>query len=163
MNPAAWRWLDHGTVAGQRIVGGSGNHDRQIEISARELARFGHLILNGGRWAGRQLVPEEWIREATAVQVPATLPNAWARGGGGGPGQYGYNWWRNAPGADGRLTWPGAPLDTFAASGHNNNRLIVLPAWQMVVVRLGLDQTDRRWSAEAQGEFLRLVGAALRH
>jgi hypothetical protein len=32
----------------------------------------------------------------------------------------------------------------------------------MVIVRLGLDQGDRKWTDEAQGEFLRLVGIALR-
>jgi CubicO group peptidase (beta-lactamase class C family) len=160
MNPAAWKWGDFGQVDGLRINGGSGNANKHIQISARELARLGHLFLNEGNWNGRQLIPRDWIRQATSVQVPATLTNAWPQSGIEGPGQYGFNWWRNAPGPDGILTWPGAPPDTFAASGHNNNTLFVIPSWRMVIVRLGLDQADRKWSAAAQGAFLRLVGEA---
>lgn len=160
MNPAAWRWGDFGAVDGLRVNGGAGNASRHVQISAREFARLGHLYLNGGNWAGRQLLAAAWVRAATSVQVPATTRNAWTESGIAGPGQYGFNWWRNAPGPDGRWTWPGAPEDVFAASGHNNNRLFVIPGWQLVIVRLGLDQADRRWSSEAQGEFLRRVGEA---
>ena len=45
-----------------------------IRVDALNLARFGHLFLNEGRWAGRQLVPAEWVRAATRPQVPADLP-----------------------------------------------------------------------------------------
>ncbi len=160
MNPAAWKWGDFGTVNGLRVNGGSGNANKHVQISARELARFGHLLLNHGQWNGRQLISAKWIRDATSVQVPASIPNAWTKSAIEGPGQYGFNWWRNAPGPDGRMTWPGAPADVFAASGHNNNKLFVIPSWRMVIVRLGLDQADRKWSDEAQGDFLRLVGTA---
>lgn len=160
MKAGAWKWGDFGQVEGQRVNGGSGNANQHIQISAREMARFGHLWLNNGQWNGRKLIPESWIRAATAVQVPASMTNAWTKSGIAGPGQYGFNWWRNAPGPDGRMTWPGAPADLFAASGHNNNKLYVIPSWRMIIVRLGLDQADRKWSNEAQGEFLRLVGEA---
>jgi CubicO group peptidase (beta-lactamase class C family) len=160
MNHAAWRWGDFGELDGLRINGGSGNGNKHVQISAREFARLGHLFLNEGNWNGRQLIAREWVRQATTVQVPAKLTNAWPRSGIEGPGQYGFNWWRNAPGPDGALTWPGAPPDTFAASGYNNNDLFVIPSWRMVIVRLGLDQADRKWSAEDQGEFLRLIGEA---
>jgi hypothetical protein len=160
MNPSAWKWGDFGLVNGLRVNGGSGNANRHIFISARELARLGHLFLNHGQWNGRALISKDWIRQATAVQVPAAVTNAWTKSGIAGPGQYGFNWWRNAPGPDGSLTWPGAPSDTFAASGHNNNKLFVIPSWRMVIARLGLDQADRKWSDAEQGEFLRLVGQA---
>ena len=160
MNPAAWKWGAFEMVDGMRVNGGSGNAGKHIQISARELARLGHLFLNEGKWNGRRLLSAEWIRQATSVQVPAKLTNAWPKSGIDGPGQYGFNWWRNAPGPEGKMTWPGAPADTFGASGHNNNKLYVIPSWRMVIVRLGLDQADRKWSDEAQGEFLRLVGEA---
>lgn len=161
MNPATWKWGDFGSVDGTRVNGGAGNGNKHIQISARELARLGHLFLNYGRWNNRQLISSNWVHEATAVQVAAGLSNAWPRSGIAGPGFYGYNWWRNANGPDGKMLWPGAPDDTFGASGHNNNKLFVIPSWGMVIVRLGLDQADRKWTDEAQGEFLRLVGTAI--
>jgi CubicO group peptidase (beta-lactamase class C family) len=160
MDPAAWRWGDFGVVEGVRVNGGSGNQGKHVQISARELARFGLLMLNEGRWKERQLLSAAWVRQATAVQVPANVSNAWTQSSIAGPGQYGFNWWRNAPGAEGGWTWPGAPAEVFAASGHNNNRMFVIPSWGTVIVRLGLDQSDRPWTHEAQGEFLRLVANA---
>jgi hypothetical protein len=55
----------------------------------------------------------------------------------------------------------GATPGTFAATGFNNNRMFVVPEWQMVVVRLGLDQLERPIAADTWGEFLRLIGSSL--
>jgi len=79
----------------------------------------------------------------------------------GGRGVYGLNWWVNDTGADGQRKWPGAPPSTFAASGYNNNDVFVIPEWNMVVVRLGLDEKDVKISDKVYGEFLRHIGLAL--
>jgi len=80
----------------------------------------------------------------------------------GGRGVYGLNWWVNGTGADGQRKWPGAPPSTFAASGYNNNNdVFVIPEWNMVVVRLGLDEKDVKISDKVYGEFLRHIGLAL--
>jgi hypothetical protein len=50
----------------------------------------------------------------------------------------------------------------FVATGWNNNRLYVIPKWQMVVVRLGLDQRDLRISDEVWSRFLGMIGEAQR-
>lgn len=163
INPAAWTWGDFGPVNGIRINGGAGNGGRHVQISARELARFGHLFLNNGRWSNRQIISSNWIKEASSVQVAANVTNAWPHSGIAGPGFYGFNWWRNANGPDGKMLWPGAPADAFGASGHNNNKLFVIPSWGIVIVRLGLDQGDRKWTDESQGEFLRLIGRAIQN
>jgi hypothetical protein len=49
------------------------------------------------------------------------------------------NWWVNGKGPDGKRRWPSAPEGTFAASGFNNNKCIIVPEWGMVIVRMGLD------------------------
>jgi hypothetical protein len=118
------------------------------------------LFLNDGRWNGRQLISSNWVRAATAVQVPAALTNAWTRSGIEGSGVYGFNWWCNGIQPDGQRPWPSAPPETFAALGHNNNKLIVIPPWRMVVVRLGLDQADRKIGDAALDGFLRRLGEA---
>jgi CubicO group peptidase (beta-lactamase class C family) len=132
-----------------------------LEISAADLARFGHLYLNRGAWDGKQLIDPAWVDEATRVQVPASIPS----GHSGtdhreGSGVYGYHWWPNGIKPDGERKWPDAPEGTYARSGYKNNHCFVIPEWAMVVVWLGLDRThkitDREWN-----EFLKRTGRAI--
>jgi CubicO group peptidase (beta-lactamase class C family) len=132
-----------------------------IEISASDLARFGLLFLNRGNWNGKQLVPADWVREATRVQVPASIPNALPSSSRKGAGVYGYHWWPNGVKPDGRRKWPDAPVRTYARSGYNNDDLFVIPPWNMVIVRLGLDQREDEITAGEYNEFLRRVGEAI--
>ena len=50
-------------------------------LTPREMAKFGQLYLDGGRWKGRQVVPASWVATSTTSKVDA-----------GGYG-YGYYWW----------------------------------------------------------------------
>lgn len=70
-------------------VGGWG-----LKVKTEDIARFGQLYLQGGRWDGRQVVPEAWIAEATRKQISnGSNPNSdWAQG-------YGYQFWRCRHGA----------------------------------------------------------------
>jgi CubicO group peptidase (beta-lactamase class C family) len=161
MNPKAWQWGDLATVDGRVVNGGSGNAGKHIQISARELARLGHLFLNEGNWNGKQLISRQWVQSATTVHVPAKLPWAQPESEIDGRGVYGFNWWANGTREDGRPLWPGVPAGAFAAAGHNNNRLFVVPQWKLVVARLGLDQQDVKVKDETWGRFLELVGQSL--
>ena len=55
MNVTEWAWEESPEGVN---TGGWGVH-----IQPESLAKFGQLILNEGRWEGKQLVPAEWIRE----------------------------------------------------------------------------------------------------
>lgn len=132
-----------------------------IEISAEDLARFGLLFLNRGNWNGRQLVSADWIDEATRVQVPASIPNALPTSTRKGSGIYGYHWWPNGLTPEGKRHWPDAPLSTYARSGYNNNDLVVIPAWNMVTVRLGLDENEDPITTAEYNTFLRMVGESI--
>lgn len=158
MNRAKWDWKDFGTIEGIVVNGGSGNANRHVCISARELARFGHLFLNRGRWKGRQLLAASWVDAATKVQVRSAMPWAQPASRIDGRGVYGHNWWVNGIGANGKRKWPGAPAGTFAACGYNNNKCFVIPEWRMVIVRLGTDGNvkDSVWS-----KFLGMIGKAV--
>jgi len=153
-----WDWGDYATVDGLVVNGGSGNGNKHIFITASEMARFGWLFLNQGNWNGRQLLSAQWISEATRVQVPASMPWAHPESDIDGRGVYGFNWWRNGVKPDGTRQFPGAPEGMFWASGHNNNKCFVIPEWDMVIVRLGLDGQvkDEVWNG-----FLAKVGEAL--
>lgn len=162
MGPAKWDWGVVQEQDGLAINGGSGNAGKHVRICARELARFGLLMLHRGNWRGRQLLSPAWVDAATSVQVPADLPLGHPESNIDGRGVYGFNWWCNALGADGKRRWPGVPVGAYAASGYNNNDLFVIPEWDLVIVRLGLDEsTDGPISTTVYAEFLRLLGEAL--
>lgn len=40
-----------------------------LRLKTEDLAKFGQLLLNGGVWNGKQLIPKEWIKEATSFQI----------------------------------------------------------------------------------------------
>ncbi len=159
MNPDQWRWGDFGEIDGVVVNGGSGNSNNHIFISARQMARLGLLFLNDGNWNGRQVISAEWVRMATHNQVPTTL-GLWPDSAADGRGIYGFNWWTNGIRVDGTRKWPGVPDGAFAASGYNNNDMFVIPEWNMVVVRLGLDQNQKPLIDPVYAEFLRRIGAA---
>jgi CubicO group peptidase (beta-lactamase class C family) len=132
-----------------------------IEISAEDLARFGLLFLNRGNWNGRQLIDANWVDQATRVQVPPSIPNALPASTRKGSGIYGFHWWPNGVTPEGQRHWPDAPLSTYARSGYNNNDLFVIPAWNMVTVRLGLDEKEDKITAAEYNTFLRMLGEAI--
>lgn len=160
MDPNEWHWGDFGRIDGITVNGGSGNSNRHIFISARQMARFGLLFLNNGNWNGKQLISAKWIDVATRPQVPKTVP-VWPDSGADGRGVYGYNWWANGVKADGTRNWLGAPVRMYAASGYNNNDMFVIPEWHMVIVRLGLDQSQFAITNRIYAEFMRRIGAAI--
>ena len=161
MNREQWDWGDFGEIDGIVVNGGSGNSNRHIRISARELARFGHLFLNRGNWNGTQLISANWVDESVKVQVPAGTPLGHPESGIDGRGTYGYNWWANGILASGKRKWPEAPEGSFSRSGYNNNDLFVIPEWDMVIVRLGLDQSEFAITDEIHSRFLGMIGEAL--
>ena len=60
-----------------------------LHLTTEELSRGGQLLLNMGRWEGKQLVSEAFVREMTKKQVDNTRPEADENGCAG----YGYQTW----------------------------------------------------------------------
>ncbi len=54
-----------------------------LNLTTRDYARFGQMIVQNGQWQGQQIVPAEWIAAST-VQSARTQP---------GEIGYGYQWW----------------------------------------------------------------------
>ncbi|HRS43726.1 MAG TPA: serine hydrolase [Tenuifilum sp.] len=100
-----------------------------FNTNARDFARFGQLVLNGGRWNGEQIVPEEYLNEsltpASYLFDPETNKNV---------DFYGYQWWMIN--VDGYKTW--------YARGLLGQYIFVIPSLNAVVVRLGHVRNNNR-------------------
>jgi CubicO group peptidase (beta-lactamase class C family) len=105
---------------GVDFIGPHTNAHTGIHLSARELARFGYLMLRDGAWVGGQLVPAWWQALATRTSQPHNP-------------HYGFTWWVNTAGT----LWPDLPTDAFAAMGYMSNRCYVVPSLDLVVARVG--------------------------
>jgi CubicO group peptidase (beta-lactamase class C family) len=90
-----------------------------LSIRTEDIARFGQLYLQKGKWQGKQLVPAAWIAEATARQTSnGSNPNSdWDQG-------YGYQFWRCRHGA-------------YRGDGAFGQYCIVLPEQDAVLVITG--------------------------
>lgn len=140
--PFYWRRGPRGRLAAQ------GN----LAVRPRDLLKIGLLFLARGRWRSRQLVPEDWIRDATRARVDL-LPDA-ATGYGDLYRGYGFHWWTGAEQV-GSETVP-----FYFASGNGGQRLFVVPDLDLAVVitssAYGLGRAHRRSHA-----ILRQVIAAV--
>ena len=128
-----------------------------FELTARERARFGELLLGNGRYHGQQIVPAALLREAlTGSQANPS---------------YGLTFWLNSQAPNGReadmermldLPWQNAqwtdvcickdaPADMVIALGSHYQRLFVIPSLRAIVVRQGLE------AKFSDAHFLRLL------
>jgi len=104
----------------------------QVYTTARDLARFGMLYLQGGVWDGERLISEDWI-EFVRTPAPSTAETG---------NQYGGQWWL-VP--DNRND---VPRDAYSTAGNRGQYVIVVPSHNLVIVRRGLDygrQGFNRW------------------
>jgi CubicO group peptidase (beta-lactamase class C family) len=95
--------------------GGSG-----MALTPMDMAKFGYLYLQLGRWGEKQLVPAEWVRSSTAPRYMTYE----------GIGHYGQHWWVDAIDPSRPLT----PENRYHfALGFGGQYIIVVPAADLVV------------------------------
>jgi CubicO group peptidase (beta-lactamase class C family) len=119
-DPIGIEHLSWDVQGGSGFMGPHTNAHTGILVSSRELARFGYLMLQRGKWKDEQLIPEWWIDLATDKSQDLN------------PG-YGFTWWIN-PESE---IWPNLPSDTFCLAGHRDNWCFIIPSLDMVIVRTG--------------------------
>ena len=91
--------------------GGSG-----VLCTTRDLAKFACVCMHGGRWEGKQLIPEEYLLEATSSQVDNTLSVSDPEHQYG----YGYQFWRTRFG--------------FACRGMGSQLAVCVPERDLILV-----------------------------
>jgi CubicO group peptidase (beta-lactamase class C family) len=162
MDDSEWTWKYWANADGDTLNGGSGCCDTQLYISANQLARFGMLFLQKGKWGNNQTISPDWIEMATMQQVPANTELA------PGPrqhidarGAYGFNWWVNGITPSGEKLMPDAPDGIYFANGFNHNMLFVVPEWNLVFVRLGVDGNPDQ-KIQVYNNFFKLLSKSLK-
>lgn len=108
-----------------------------FRLSARDLARFGYLVMQGGNWNGTRIVPSNWIVESTRPYTEN------ARDGAG----YGYLWWINGF---------GLPEKNFYALGALGKFVVVIPGRDLVVVLLNHTEFPPNGSTMSVAEYNKL-------
>jgi CubicO group peptidase (beta-lactamase class C family) len=87
-----------------------------LRLSPRDLAKIGQLVLNGGRWGERQVVPADWLTQSFTTHAP--FDDEIVVG-------YGYHWWL------GRHVVSGKPW--YGAFGNGGQRLFIAPSLNIVI------------------------------
>jgi CubicO group peptidase (beta-lactamase class C family) len=139
------KWIRRSWIAGNDAANSIG-----FATTARDLARFGLLILANGSWDGRDLLhnPGYFIRMLTPSQD--LNPS------------YGLLWWLNGQRqvqhpdeneAKAGSLIPSAPRDLVAAEGAMDRKCYVVPSLRLVVTRLGaqtgsIPSVDLKWDNE---------------
>jgi hypothetical protein len=87
-----------------------------LSLKTEDIAKFGQFLLQQGFWEGKQLLPKEWIREATSFQIANgdNKDDDWQQG-------YGFQFWLSRHGA-------------YRADGAYSQFCIILPGQDAVVV-----------------------------
>lgn len=106
-----------------------------LRICTEDIAKFGQLYLQKGKWNGQQLIPVDWVEQATAKQVSngSNPTSDWDQG-------YGFQFWRCRHGA-------------YRGDGAFGQFCIVLPA-QDAVVAITADAKDMQGELNVVWEHL---------
>ena len=94
-------------------------------MPARDWGKLGQLYLNDGIWNGERILPEGWVSFSTKPTSSAKEKN------------YGSHIWLNK----GKL-YPSIPTSAYYFSGYQGQRVLIIPEYNLVVVRLGIAQDD---------------------
>ncbi len=93
-----------------------------IRVKSEDMAKFGQLFLQKGKWNGKQLLPESWIEEASTAKIlqepgaseEKLAANDWIQG-------YAYQMWRSR-------------YNSYRADGAFGQYILILPEQDAVIV-----------------------------
>jgi CubicO group peptidase (beta-lactamase class C family) len=106
-----------------------------LRLAPRDLARIGQLIVQGGTWAGRTIVPADWL-DASFRHAAIAYDGV----------HFGYHWYLGEAAVPGRIGTYGAKW--IGALGLGGQRLFVFPGLEFVLaVTAGNYAAADQWKA----------------
>lgn len=97
----------------------------KAKMKPRDMAKIGFLMLNSGRWNGKQIISQKWINQSTRDHAKSKS----YRG-------YGYLWWT------GKHLFGEQIIAGYWAAGNGGNYIFVCPALSFVAVFTGGNYTN---------------------
>jgi CubicO group peptidase (beta-lactamase class C family) len=88
-----------------------------IQLRTLDLARFGELHRNGGRWNGKQIIPRDWVEKALTKQIGLDSTT-----------NYGYLFWNTT------FNISGKKHEVFFATGNGGSKIFVFKDRPLVIV-----------------------------
>jgi CubicO group peptidase (beta-lactamase class C family) len=107
-----------------------------VNATLRDWARFGLLLANDGAWDGQQVIPRQWVLDATTAAPPGSVlaPGKVSR-------RYGY----------GYQTWIlNGKRREFALIGVHGQMILVDPALKLVLVHMAVRPNARADATSAE-------------
>jgi CubicO group peptidase (beta-lactamase class C family) len=123
-----------------------------LRMRPRDMAKLGRLVLQGGRWKGRQVVPERWIADSLRERLKTGIRIPEADGEELG---YGQQWWT------GRVGWKELDLAWAAAFGNGGQRIFVVPDLDLTVVTTAGEYGSARIVRTVQEIFEEIVASVV--
>lgn len=87
--------------------------------------------MNGGRWQGKQIVSEKWVKESIEIRVDAKQFPDWHKDDG-----YGYQWWIRSFKVGDRV------IPSYHAPGLGGQFIFIVPDLQLVAVFTGWNDNE---------------------
>lgn len=92
---------------------------KRLNMTTRDMAKIGQLVLNKGKWQGKQIVSKKWIEESTSEKTQITGV------------AYSYLWWNLS------FTVNGSPIQAIMATGNGGQYIMILPEMDVIAVFTG--------------------------
>lgn len=96
----------------------TGGTDGGVGLRTRDIAKFGWLFLYDGKWKGKQVISEEWVKLATQkhIKIPDRRDH------------YGFCWW------PGSMRRGEKDIDYVASFGYGGQTLYLIPEKDLIIV-----------------------------
>ncbi len=106
-----------------------------LRLLPRDMAKIGLLVLNDGKWQGKQIVSSSWIRESTQPHVHESIYY-----------DYGYQWWHHSKNT---VQWWKEPQikspkehDLVTALGFGGQYIMIIRDFNLVIVTTATDYSN---------------------
>lgn len=95
-----------------------------VRFLPRDFMKLGQMLLDGGRWNGKQIVPAGWARQTVSPQIPLRKD------------QYGHLWWVH------QFPYRGGTVQAFSANGNGGQVIVGVPELGLVIAFWGGNYND---------------------